>query len=73
MKMRSPAQEGDSTAARRPPNRPTSFLRRLRRDLTITILIKLALLSLLGFLFFSSSQRPAVDASAVAARILPSR
>jgi hypothetical protein len=55
------------------PNRRPSFLQRLRRDITVTILIKLALLALLGFLFFSPSQRPHVDASAIATRILPSK
>jgi len=50
-----------------------SFMGRLRRDITITILAKLALLALLGFLFFSASQRPHIDASAIAKRILPSK
>jgi hypothetical protein len=71
--VKSQQQDDGSTDDRRTPNRRTSFLGRLRRDLTITILIKLALLALLGFLFFSPSQRPQVGASAVALRILPSR
>lgn len=35
---------------------------RLRRDLILLILIKLAMLSLLYFLFFSPSHRPDIDA-----------
>jgi hypothetical protein len=37
---------------------------RLRRDLILMILIKVALLSLLYFLFFSPSRQPVIDAVA---------
>lgn len=60
----------DSSSA---PKRCPSFKGLLRRDLAITILLKLVLLALLGFLCFSPSQRPHIDASAIAQRILPSK
>jgi hypothetical protein len=71
--VKSQEQDGDSTDVRDPANRRSSFLGRLRRDITVTILIKLALLSLLSFLFFSPSMQPHIDASAIATRILPSK
>jgi hypothetical protein len=50
--------------------RPTRWAMRLRLQLAIAIAAKLALLALLYVMFFSPSQRPPVDASAVASRLL---
>lgn len=42
---------------------------RLRRDLALALLLKLALLAALFFLFFSPAQRPADPAGTVSARL----
>ncbi|MEO5596728.1 MAG: cytochrome oxidase putative small subunit CydP [Lysobacteraceae bacterium] len=58
-----------------PPPRPgmPSWIARLRRHLTWALLAKLALLTLLYFLCFAPSQRPHMDAGAVADRLFPTR
>ena len=50
--------------------RSTHWAMRLRLQLAIAIAAKLALLMLLYVMFFSSSQRPPIDAGAVASRFL---
>jgi hypothetical protein len=71
--MKNRQHDADSTKVRDAATRAPSFLGRLRRDITITIVAKLALLGLLSLLCFSPSQRPHIDASATAQRILPSK
>jgi hypothetical protein len=71
--VKKPQRDDGPIDLRDAKTRPASLLNRLRRDITITILAKLALLALLSFLCFSPSQRPHIDASAIALRILPSK
>jgi hypothetical protein len=68
-----PAREARDTAHAAAPAPPTQWATRLRRHLTLAFVAKLAFLALLSILFFSSSQRPHIDASRVANHLLSPR
>jgi hypothetical protein len=70
-----PLLSGEGISVSRPPPRPgadpgaTGWYARLRRHVLLALALKLALLALLFFLFFSAAHRPAIAPGGVSAHL----